>query len=47
MIPTLLLLGGSLLAADPLPAFTSPNGLLRIQYQRGDESFCQAGTCVD
>ena len=22
-------------------------GLLRIQYQRGDESFCQAGTCVD
>ena len=47
MIPTLLLLGGSLLAADPLPAFTSPKGFLRIQYQRGDESFCQAGTCVD
>jgi outer membrane protein assembly factor BamB len=47
MIPTLLLLTGSLLTADPAPAFTSPNGLLRIQYQRGDESFCQAGTCVD
>jgi outer membrane protein assembly factor BamB len=47
MIPTLLLLGGSLLAVNPVPAVTSPNGLLRIQYQRGDESFCQAGTCVD
>ena len=47
MIPTLLLLTGALLTADPAPAFTSPNGLLRIQYQRGDESFCQAGTCVD
>ena len=47
MIPTLLLLGGSLLAADPAATITSSNGLLRIQYQRGDESFCQAGTCVD
>lgn len=47
MIPTLLLLSGSLLAADPVPVVTSPNKLLRIQYQRGDESFCQAGTCVD
>ncbi|MDE0736139.1 MAG: hypothetical protein OSB47_09970 [Pirellulaceae bacterium] len=47
MIPTLLLLTGSLLTSNPAPALTSPNGLLRIQYQRGDESFCQAGTCVD
>jgi len=47
MIGTLLLLTGTLLAADPAPATTSKGGLLRIQYQRGDESFCQAGTCVD
>ncbi len=47
MIPTLLLLTSSLLAADSPPAASSVNGLLRIQYQRGDESFCQAGTCVD
>ena len=44
MIGTLLLVTGTLLAADPAP---SKGGLLRIQYQRGDESFCQAGTCVD
>ena len=47
MIGTLLLMTGTLLAGDPAPARTSNAGLLRIQYQRGDESFCQAGTCVD
>ena len=47
MIGTLLLVSGTLLAADPAPAATSKGGLLRIQYQRTDESFCQAGTCVD
>jgi len=47
MIGTLLLVTGSLLAADPAPPATSKGGLLQIQYQRGDESFCQAGTCVD
>ncbi|MFP6672350.1 MAG: FG-GAP-like repeat-containing protein, partial [Pirellulaceae bacterium] len=47
MIGTLLLMTGTLLAGDPAPSRTSNGGLLRIQYQRGDESFCQAGTCVD
>jgi outer membrane protein assembly factor BamB len=47
MIGTLLLMTGTLLLGDPAPPRTSNAGLLRIQYQRGDESFCQAGTCVD
>lgn len=47
MIATLLLVTGSLLGADPNPVPVSKDRLLRIQYQLADESFCQAGTCVD
>ena len=47
MIGTLLLATTTLLAVDPARPTISTSGLLRIEYQRGDESYCQAGTCVD